>query len=1077
MPRDRFDWGVARDLDSPKRTRRSDEGRRVRVYLAQLAWLDGFRDGEGWRRIDTGESVEIDGARIAKARRAARTAVREHPRALRELVGDVERWSRIVDAKLAWLGGKAGFDPGGFLPPRVARALAQPGHAAAFALATAWLSDGELVERGLAWLSAHENELAHVSVRLACALARLALVGDGRGVERAGGVSALLALLAIDAPDPLAAVELNRNVENRLLGGASTTNLPQRSGPRVERWILELAARDSGHRQRALALIGVAQLAEALAPWQRWEREHAGLIARALELAGHTFDNAERAIHVHRVVAKLVRARNRTPEIVSLATAIAEIDMLASERLVRRHPAIVRLVAALPATMARHARVRMLLHAARIANTTDADDHVEWLWDALAQALVGGAGEDLLTPWQRALAASQTWIDTDLVEHAKRRADVERLVRLLGKLEQPSSDDANTLAQWLTTSLADNVVLELVRMPRAASTRIDDEIARACVALGDGTATDIAAIAHALCEVQEQLPWRKARRLAAFAQHAAQIGGAWLVRDALTSSPDRLVELADLAMALPASRRPALLAPANTDWVARYPAVLASALRRLATVDPDAERTAARRLATDLPDPRKLTQEIAVLRARHATGAAAKRLENLERRLVSPKLPSEKRLANLAVRLETSARELGLARWTAIAMTSASERFVRTFGLAEMPAWAQTPGVRELLFALLELEPADRELAGRLLRARNGPPPWDLRDEPKNREVLDRMRAANIDPAPWLDSTPRMVKTAAGKYISLALSDDPIEVFAMGAHFDTCLAPSGGNFFSVVANAADINKRVLYARRDGRVIGRCLFAITDALAMLAFHAYCHEQIDFQGIVRDFALDLAARMGTQLVARGSVSTLLARDWYDDGARDLVGRFGTLDDQFDFAAISPEQLVAQLCEALGHDLDNLTLPIVLGHRGFRGLPRHLAALVPHILASNVSQIRIDAAQLALDNGDRELADRLLGDHGNALVFESHAWPRGDLLGQLRPSETLARLRRSRPRSVHSWRDDRADRIALAGVALAALQRPRQAAALYRLAAQKEDWIEKAMHEKLAALGEPLAGELAK
>jgi len=85
------------------------------------------------------------------------------------------------------------------------------------------------------------------------------------------------------------------------------------------------------------------------------------------------------------------------------------------------------------------------------------------------------------------------------------------------------------------------------------------------------------------------------------------------------------------------------------------------------------------------------------------------------------------------------------------------------------------------------------------------------------------MRDAGVDPAPWLDTAPvrvtaalvgdRATRTAGDPHVraelELALSGDPLEVFAMGTHFGTCLSPGSMSFFSVVANAADINKRVL----------------------------------------------------------------------------------------------------------------------------------------------------------------------------------------------------------------------------------------------------------------------------
>jgi len=268
---------------------------------------------------------------------------------------------------------------------------------------------------------------------------------------------------------------------------------------------------------------------------------------------------------------------------------------------------------------------------------------------------------------------------------------------------------------------------------------------------------------------------------------------------------------------------------------------------------------------------------------------------------------------------------------------------------------------------------------------------------------------------------------------------------------------------------------VLYARRGHRVVGRCLYALTDGLALLAFQPYCHEQLDFASIVRDHAHALATRMRTVVAARGPVSTLLSRDWYDDGARDLAGRFERLAG-LDLDAIAPEELIARLREALGRELDDVSLPLVIGLPQLHGRPRHLRVLVPFLLASSVAELRLTAAQLALDGDDAELADRLLGDHDRAIDVTDHAWPRGEILARLRPTVALARLRRTRARGVRRWSDERADRIALAGVAFEALARPRQAAAMYRLAMRREDWVESPMRVRLAALGEPVEGELA-
>jgi hypothetical protein len=786
---------------------------------------------------------------------------------------------------------------------------------------------------------------------------------------------------------------------------------------------------------------------------------------------------------------------------VSLHAVFLEIHMLSTEPMARFHASIVRLLAACGAprlSLPPHGRASLLLHVARAAASSE-DVHPEWLWDALATALERGAPREILGPWLPVIAKQgRYWLEYDLVDNAKRRADVVRLVDVLVAFgHAPTDDEAEAAATWLAAGIVDpEVIVDVIARLSEVKTRLDDDLARAVVALADGTPADIAAIARAMLELAEEQRYHTTRHVVAFVDQAARAGAGWIVRGALATQRSLLVEAGAVAASLPKAKLQLAVAERarssggvrHPGWIDRYPEALHGALARLAAVDLDSERIAARKLATDLPDPADLEREISVLRE---TGKAPKRLASLEHRLAYPTTPSPKRLANLAAKLEAAACEIALERFVATASAQVGARFVSTFALPSWDAWttataevAGKPGsteamrLREILFALLELEPRDRALAGRLLRARCGPPPWDLRDEPANQKFLARMKASKLDPAPWLDDRACTVTAKDGKPISLGLAADPLDVFAMGWHFDTCLSPRGGNFFSVVANAADINKRVLYARRDGKVVGRCLFALTDGLALIVFQQYCHDgAIDFSTLVKDYATDLAARIGTQVAPRGPVRCLLARDWYDDGARDLVGRFANLGDDFDIRTIAPEELVPRLRELLGRDLDDVSLPIIIGHSTLRFQPRHLAPLVPFILASDASQLRLEASRLAFDNEDFELADRLLGTHDHAIRLADHAYYWGSMLARLRPSHTLAELRRTRDRRVRSWEGETGDRVALAGIALEMLQRPRQAATMYRLAIRKEEhWLGDELRARLKALGEPLEGEVA-
>jgi hypothetical protein len=762
------------------------------------------------------------------------------------------------------------------------------------------------------------------------------------------------------------------------------------------------------------------------------------------------------------VITRIETSRAAAPIEISIKDALLEIDMLAADVFARVTPSIVRLLAALPAGWSVAGPARMLLHVARAAATADAGEHFEYVWDALASALDDGAPLALLDPWREVLTSShRLYVESDICDHAKKRPAVERAMRVVLAIAWSgpiAKQDVNRSGLWLEAGLTDEALAAEVTI---ALREVDGwmlvDIARAAIALAEPTVAELAAVAKTLFEAAEDWRHAQTQALCAVLVHAAHTGGAWIARAALADNQAAsLAAIGETLTLMPRAKWPRMTTARDAAWIARYPEALHPALHKLATVDDDAEATAARRLADDVPDPAALRAEIAALRTRLDKPGAAKRLANLEDRLAHPKPPSVKRLANIAAKLERTARDLGLSRFTHAITDGASERVVRAFGLESLPAWATDPKTIALLFALLSLDEYDRALAGRMIRARGGDRPWDLRDDPKNRAFLAELRTAGIDPDPWLDDSPRVVRDGDDVF-TLELTGDPIEVFAMGAHFGTCLSPDGGNFFSVVANAADVNKRVIYAKRDGRVIGRCLLALTEGFAILSFHVYAHEQVSkLEQHIRDFVLELANRMHTSVAPRGTVRLLLANDWYDDGPRDLVGRFRNLDDAgLDFRNLDPAALVGVLRAALDREIDDVTLPIILGHGGIFHNPALVVPLAPFIFASTVPHTHVTAAHLALRAGDRALADRFLGDHVAVIRLDDHPWQDGEMLAQLRPSYTLARLRETRHRTVRDWDDEPGDRCAVAGVALEALHRPKQAAAMYRLAL-RDDWL---------------------
>jgi hypothetical protein len=303
-------------------------------------------------------------------------------------------------------------------------------------------------------------------------------------------------------------------------------------------------------------------------------------------------------------------------------------------------------------------------------------------------------------------------------------------------------------------------------------------------------------------------------------------------------------------------------------------------------------------------------------------------------------------------------------------------------------------------------------------------------------------------------------QTANGRQLHLALEDDPLEIFRMGAHFQTCLSPGGANFFSVFANAADINKRVLYARDGaGKVVGRCLLALTTQAQLLVFEPYCHDShAGFPEICTDFARDLARRMGTQVVSRGKVPTLVAGDWYDDGPRDLDGRFRWLEDGSPLRrllpTVRPGELLGELRRELKPErLNEVTLPLLLG---LPELTRRRELIVPLLRPLAECRPLPDdtlalASYLAVKAGATDLVRRLFLQPLTALLRRDYRWDVAEVLLALDPAGLLAALRQTRERGMRDWSDERDGyRLEQAAKAFEALFRPRKARAIWKLLA---------------------------
>lgn len=367
------------------------------------------------------------------------------------------------------------------------------------------------------------------------------------------------------------------------------------------------------------------------------------------------------------------------------------------------------------------------------------------------------------------------------------------------------------------------------------------------------------------------------------------------------------------------------------DWPERYPREFQPLLERIGTLSANARAVVGNILDTDFPDRNLIADEVANLSARIGTSreapGMAERLSNLEGVLArGPKKPSARRLKNLEDKLKAC-----VSRNAPAALESdLSTAVLKAVGFEDREPLPRFHDIAiDILMAILGVEdPRQRELGMALWKEGLKAGPWaPMADHPANKAFVKKMKGIGVQMDPWLAPPPPSdTPTANGKIFRLGISLDPFDILMMGEHFKSCLSLHGGNFYSTITNAVDINKRVLYARDPaGKVAGRCLLALTDQGRIQTFHPYCHDgNAEFDKLASAFASDLAARMGTTTSLEGEVSTLVAARWYNDRPEDLSHRFDFTHEGSVFRTVvptvSPEgfaRLLAEAAHPLGID----------------------------------------------------------------------------------------------------------------------------------------------------------------
>lgn len=378
----------------------------------------------------------------------------------------------------------------------------------------------------------------------------------------------------------------------------------------------------------------------------------------------------------------------------------------------------------------------------------------------------------------------------------------------------------------------------------------------------------------------------------------------------------------------PPPRRPHFEQPAN--WMNRYPNEFHSALESLGQATNNAPSVADSVLGKAFPSPENMRQEIGALESKLADGIPEPtvevrlrgRLANLRRRETQADQLSPARRVKLIEKLKKRTELEILNHYATTSRLQAAAAMRQRFNLSSIPdEWLQPP-LDRVLREIIGLKSPMQELGIRLVFETLERTTRNFDQEPRNVAFRERMESAGVQMEPWLsDRVRQSATTADGSPYELAFTRDVIDFLLMGFHFDTCLSPDSFNFFSTVANAVDLNKRVVYAKtKAGKVIGRCLFALNDSGEIFTYYRYSHDPRDgFADAVDQFASQLASQMRTSIATTGNVSKLVAKEWYDDGPwqtdLDWLGDEGVLANLAQ--ELAPEDLLPGLLKAKGRE----------------------------------------------------------------------------------------------------------------------------------------------------------------
>lgn len=1026
-----------------KETSRSAVAARARTLIAShLGWLEGFPleavdGGVRWMSLPASapaREMVLDGQHLSRATYALNKLRGELAPALALAVDEPEDWLSSVESRLERL--KGAVHKGDRLSRRFFQDVLFPSKLREEASA---LTAGEPrlkpLLNALAWLHAGQPESFRKSLG---AVAEWGPGFEGLGT-RLGEVPALVTLLRLaqlaadhgrDRVQPLAACLFSERAHDTVMVDAGQVcaqivqglgrrarsplpeTLPQGSnlGRDLAGWCGDLVQQSRRIRQQVLHLFELGTPLPLVERWAEWWETARRLLRDAHRLRALPYERESRQA----LKSQVERHRKTTPPAFVSDHFLEALRRHTSGAAADRTEPLLRALALLPADAAGPGRLHFAVYWSLFGEFgPDAPAHrVVTLLTGFERYLKATSN---LTPWARVLEDPTAYWGTfeyeivvEILTTPRPRRMIlgayDYLAGVVHRHKGLSPDDATRAIElyflagdpaWAAAAF--DALRAKERLGLYASTPSEALALRLCRERPESFADILKALAAE--EDREGLPPSGWPEPLVAALSTGAVGD--LVRDLLvTNQIPRLLACGAKAALLAAAYGadeplplPNLGQAVSPGWAGRYPRELHSEIARLAGLLEDAEARVAHWLAADLPDAARLEREILALEKRLPETAPERRpaletrLANLRTRLARPAALSPARLERLRARLGRAWSRSVLDHWESTLDARLPAALHQLLEVETLPPWLLENRNLALLAAASRLAESPRRLAYRLFRLRCGPPPWDLRDAPENRRFIDSL--PHLDWNPWIDGVGTAAVSATSgsveKKLLLALEDDPLEIFRMGSHFQTCLTPGSMNYFSVFANAADVNKRVLFAREagTGKVLGRCLLALTGTGELLTFEPYCHDgELEFGEICAELADQLARRMGTVRAVHGKVPALVASRWYDDGPRDLGRCYPALEEgsalRRTLATLHPGELLDELRLRLKPArLDETTLPLVLNLPEIERRPELAVPLLRRVAQCRVlpDATLVTAAHLAARAGSADLVQRLL------------------------------------------------------------------------------------------------------